>query len=250
MAAALVAASDGAIAVFYRPAVGAEPIRVSVREAAAVEFESVLPIRRVRAYRGARNFVGAWWLSTTNRHVTFESWCERDHLIAFDFDPHIVGIAAQPFRFEFTTTADRVACHTPDYFLRTADGDALVADVKPDELISDDDRLKFSGTAVLCDRAGWAYRRFCELPAVWAANLRWLAGYRHTRVKDNATAARAAKIVDRDPGITLGELAQLVGQPPVVVPTIFHMFWHHNLITDLAQQRLSMSARVYPGDRR
>jgi hypothetical protein len=35
--------------------------------------------------------------------VTFESWCERDHLIAFDFDPDIVGIAAQPFGFEFTS---------------------------------------------------------------------------------------------------------------------------------------------------
>ena len=40
-------------------------------------------------------------MSTTKRHVTFESWCERDHLIAFDFDASIVGIAAQPFEFEF-----------------------------------------------------------------------------------------------------------------------------------------------------
>ena len=98
----MVAASDGAIAVLYRTAVDAEPIRVSACDAAAVEFESVVPIRRVRAYRGGRNFVGAWWVSTINRHVTFESWCERDHLITFDFDPHIVGVAAQPFRFEFT----------------------------------------------------------------------------------------------------------------------------------------------------
>ena len=28
--------------------------------------------------------------------MTFESWCERDHLIAFDCDPDIVGVAAQP----------------------------------------------------------------------------------------------------------------------------------------------------------
>jgi hypothetical protein len=28
-----------------------------------------------------------------DRHVTFESWCERDHLIALDFDPDIIGIA-------------------------------------------------------------------------------------------------------------------------------------------------------------
>jgi hypothetical protein len=40
-------------------------------------------------------------MSTMKRHVTFESWCERDHLIAFDFDPGIVGVGSQPFRFEF-----------------------------------------------------------------------------------------------------------------------------------------------------
>ena len=32
------------------------------------------------------------WLATTNRHVTFESWCERDHLIVFDFNPDIIGV--------------------------------------------------------------------------------------------------------------------------------------------------------------
>ena len=41
--------------------------------------------------------LGEWWLATTNRRVTFESWCERDYLIEFDFDPEIVGVAAQPF---------------------------------------------------------------------------------------------------------------------------------------------------------
>jgi hypothetical protein len=93
MAAAVAAASDGACAMSYRTAVNAEPIRVSVRDAASVAFESAVPFRRVRPRRGHRNFVGGWWLATTKRHVTFESWCERDHLIAFDFDPNIVGIA-------------------------------------------------------------------------------------------------------------------------------------------------------------
>ena len=27
----------------------------------------------------------------------FESWLERDHVMAMDFDPAIVGIASQPF---------------------------------------------------------------------------------------------------------------------------------------------------------
>jgi hypothetical protein len=138
----------------------------------------------------------------------------------------------------------------PDYFLRTADGGGVVVDIKPDELIGDDDRLNFTGTAVLCQRVGWAYRRLGELPAVCSANLRWLAGYRHERVKGDSVAARAAQFVNCCPGITLGELVHEVGQPPLVVPTIFHMLWHHDLVTDVAERRLSMATAVYPGHRR
>lgn len=49
--------------------------------------------------------LGEWWLATTNRHVTFESFCERDYLIEFDFDPEIVGVAAQPFAVWLTGSA-------------------------------------------------------------------------------------------------------------------------------------------------
>ncbi|MDT5133936.1 MAG: hypothetical protein QOE41_3247, partial [Mycobacterium sp.] len=41
---------------------------------------------------GIANLVGPWWLATTKRHVMFESWCERDHLIAFDCDPEVIGV--------------------------------------------------------------------------------------------------------------------------------------------------------------
>lgn len=34
--------------------------------------------------------------ATTGAHVGFESWLERDHLMLLDFDPGVVGIAAQP----------------------------------------------------------------------------------------------------------------------------------------------------------
>jgi hypothetical protein len=85
--------------------------------------------------------LGHWWLATTHRHVTFESWCERDYLIAFDFDPDIVGIAVQPFRVEFTTHDGARRPHVPDYFLRTAEGGGSVIDIKPDDLIDAKDRI-------------------------------------------------------------------------------------------------------------
>lgn len=33
----------------------------------------------------------------TGGHVDFESWLERDHVMALDFDAAVVGIASQPF---------------------------------------------------------------------------------------------------------------------------------------------------------
>jgi hypothetical protein len=41
---------------------------------------------KVHSQRAA-DYRGDWWLATSKRHVTFESWYERDHLIALDFHP-------------------------------------------------------------------------------------------------------------------------------------------------------------------
>jgi hypothetical protein len=62
-------------------------------------------------------------------------------------------------------------------------------------------------TAALCDAVGWTYRRLGGLPDVLSANLRWLAGYRHDRVSDNAIVARVRQVVQHSPGISLRRLA-------------------------------------------
>jgi hypothetical protein len=93
-------------------------------------------------------------LATTKRHVMFESWCERDHLIAFDFDPEVIGAASQPFRLEFTTSEGPRCPHVPDYLLRNADGVGIVVDIRPEALIDAQDRLCFAGTAALVSPNG------------------------------------------------------------------------------------------------
>jgi hypothetical protein len=96
---------------------------------------------------------------------------------------------------------------------------------------------------------GWVYRRVGELPTVLGANLRWLAGYHHERVRDQPTVARIREVVDHYPEIAPGELAHAVGEPMLVFPKVFHMLWRHELVTDLSQRTLSLrtcSARA-PG---
>src|ERR1700722_3054233 len=60
-------------------------------------LEDALPVRSFQWAKGASHFPGLWWSSTTGDHVGFESWLERDHVMAMDFDPDITGIASQPF---------------------------------------------------------------------------------------------------------------------------------------------------------
>lgn len=114
------AVAHGVRVLSYRPGSSTDPVGVSACEASSIAFESVEPFRLVRPYRGGVTLLGEWWLATTNRHVTFESFCERDYLIEFDFDPEIVGVAAQPFAVWLTGSAGTVGEHVPDLFLRTA----------------------------------------------------------------------------------------------------------------------------------
>lgn len=233
----------GAAMLRYRPVDGAAEVPLPARNGGDVRFESVAPYRRVRSYRGQRNYCGDWWLATSKRHVTFESWCERDYLIALDFDQDVAAVTAQPFVLSFEASDGSLREHVPDFFVRTSSGVAVVVDVRPDNLIEAVDAEKFDATAELCAWHGWTYRRVGEMPSPWMDNIRWLAGYRHQRV-------RVASIVDAVCGVAgesampLGVLADQVGDRVVVLPTIFHMLWRQQLLTDLGVSRLSFRTTV------
>lgn len=47
----------------------------------AVQFEGVAPVRRVQAFRGQRNFAGAWWLAYRPVRMSGSSRAWSDHLM-------------------------------------------------------------------------------------------------------------------------------------------------------------------------
>ncbi|KAA0021456.1 TnsA-like heteromeric transposase endonuclease subunit [Antrihabitans cavernicola] len=205
-------------------------------------FESGRPVRALRTYKGQRNFVGEWWSATTGDHVGFESWVERDRLMELDFVRESVGIASQPFRLGLRV-GERAVAHTPDYFVRCGDGTGWVVDVRPDALVGEHDAAVFAATGRCCEAAGWRYTRVGELDPVFAANLRWLAGYRHRRCLDSAIAAVVAEVLAAAP-MPIGTLAERCGPPIVVLPTIFHLIWIHRIATDLGSVPLSLASVV------
>ena len=154
----------------------------------SIPFENVFPIRPAVAFKGQRNLAGLWWCVTNQRHVGFESWCERDQLMRLDFDSSVVGVSSQPFRITLPASLPQ-SSHVPDYFVRHADGTALVLDIRPDSRVKPADQAVFDATAQLCASVAWAYQRMGELPSTYRTNLQWIAGYRHPRCLHEPSAA-------------------------------------------------------------
>src|SRR5258708_6767265 len=104
-----------------------EPLAACATE----RFESALPVRPFYWARGSLHFPGSWWSSTTGDHVGFESWLERDHVMAMDFDPGIVGIASQPFSLHSQREDGRDPRDAPGLFAARADRCGRGGDVLP-----------------------------------------------------------------------------------------------------------------------
>ncbi len=165
------------------------------------------------------------------RHVGFESWLERDHLMLLDFDPATVAIASQPFWLSWRDEAGTAVSHCPDFFARRADGSAVVIDCRPVERRPDKDAAKFDATAVVCAEIGWRFDLVGATGPVLTANVRWLAGYRHPR--HSTAEVEAGLLVVFADAAPLVDGASLVGDPIAVLPTLFHLLWRGELVCDL-----------------
>jgi len=196
-----------------------ELVTADLSDAWAEHFESLPPVRVPRAFKSQRNFAGAWWFATTGTHVAFESWLERDHLMLLDFAPEVVAVAAQPFT-AVLPTASGPRKHTPDYFVRMADGTGVVIDVRPDRRAAKDAEM-FDATADACALVGWDYQRLGDIDLIFSANVRWLSGYRHPRCR-NMKVAEVLLDEAAASGHTVGTLACAVGDPVMVLPCLFH----------------------------
>ena len=211
-----------------------DQVRLPLADAWGLRFEDVVAVRRFAAYRGQRHLSGRWWSATLARHVGYESWLERDHVMALDFDPAVVGIASQPFWLSWPVDdwRGRSQSHAPDYFVRLGDGSGVVIDCRPERRRRPRDLVAFEMTRQACELVGWQYRLVGGLDPVVTANLRWLAGYRHPRHFLEPVVARL-RAVFAEP-VALMDGAQIAGDPIAVLPVLFHLMWRHELVTDLS----------------
>jgi hypothetical protein len=233
----------------FLPAVDGPISHVDRAELSLIPFEDAVPIRTAPNYKGQRNYTGEWWCATTERHVAYESWVERDFLMSADFDSDVVGIAVQPFTFRFFASSGSLREHTPDVFLRHPNGDATVVDVRPDARVDNDARDAFEAARRLCDEVGWNYCRTGEQPPIRAANLRWLAGYRNLRNRVAAVATSLISELETAGPTTISALARAAGDPVLVLPTLYHLMWTHEISVDASSTLLNMNTIVEAAQR-
>ena len=182
---------------------------------------SAVPWRSVRAHRGQRHLPGWYWSATTGGHVVYESRLELARLLLADFDPDVVGIAAQPF-----LVRDAERRHVPDFLLQRADGSVLIVNVKPAERLGDElvaEALAWAGR-VFCER-GWEHEVWSGADAQLLANVRFLAGYRRAALIEPAAGVEA--IWAAGTVLTIASAEAALGDVGVVDPrpVVLHQLW-------------------------
>lgn len=193
--------------------------------ALAVAFEDLDPVSAFPVVPGRRWGPGLWWSATTGRHVAAGSNAMRNQLMVLDRDPHVAGLAGRPVRLLWRNSRGLVRSWVPQLFARYRDGAALLADC-PSHAGSGGERALAAAQAVstACEQIGWSYRRLAPLDEVAAANLKWLAGYRHPRHRGRTGLLEA--VVDAFAGPRpLAEGVAAVGDPIEVLPVAFHALW-------------------------
>jgi hypothetical protein len=207
----------------------------------STRFECANPARSFPSYRGQKNFSGLYYAATMDTHVGFESWAERDVAMTLDFDPDVVAFASQPFWLIWTQDGDERR-HAPDYFARLADGTCVVIDVRADDRIEPRDAEAFAATDRACLEVGWMFRRMGGPDSTLAANVRWLAGYRHSRCYRSDVAEALLEVFTGGRPLISGALN--TGDPVVVLPVLYHLMWKHELVAELREGLLGAGSLV------
>ncbi|MGW6900319.1 TnsA-like heteromeric transposase endonuclease subunit [Streptomyces sp. NPDC054919] len=178
--------------------------------ATTVAFEELPPVSAFPVIPGRRWGPGLWWSATTGRHVAAGSNAMRTQLMVLDRDPEVTGLAGRPVRLLWREERGRVRSWVPQLFARYRDGTGLLADCPSHPEAGGERAVK----------------------AAEAANLIWLAGYRHPRNAGRPGLMPAVVEAFARPR-PLIEGAEAAGDPLEILPAVFHALWHGRVTADL-----------------
>ncbi len=226
----------GAVEAEFAGADGTLVQRRWVEAAVAVRFEQLQPVAAFPVVPGRRWGPGWWWSATTGGHVPHGSQAMCMQLMLLDRDPQVVGLSARPVRLIWRDPdSRRTLTWVPQVFARYADGRALLADCPATAEPAAGRAAR--ADAVLeaaCAAAGFTYRRLVPPDAVVAANVRWLAGYRHPRHRDAGGLEQAVLEAFAAPRPLMAGAAA-AGEVLTALPVLYHALWSGRLSADLSR---------------
>lgn len=226
----------GAVEAEFAGADGTLVQRRWVEAAVAVRFEQLAPVAAFAVVPGRRWGPGWWWSATTGRHVMHGSQAMCTQLMLLDRDPQVVGLSARPVRLIWRDPDSRRALSwVPQLFARYADGRALLADCPATAEPAAGRAAR--AAAVLeaaCAAVGFTYRRLVPPDKVVAANVRWLAGYRHPRHRDAGGLEQAVLRAFTTPRPLMAGAAA-AGETLSALPVLYHALWSGRLTADLSR---------------
>jgi hypothetical protein len=209
-------------------------VACAVRDLGSVPVAGCEPVRRFSWRRRQRHRPGLQFMVSTGRLHGFESLEERSLLLALDFTGSVEEILPQPFRLRLGVGAGEFREHTPDFLAVFGDGSRWLFDVRPAELVKEEDATCFAAAGEAALEAGWRY----SVVAGWRPHV--LAGI-------DALSAQRRDLEDRlglqdlllhavsaGPA-AFGDLAAATPLPAVARAHALHLLWRRRLGTDLSR---------------
>ncbi|WP_441247773.1 TnsA-like heteromeric transposase endonuclease subunit [Kitasatospora sp. McL0602] len=216
-----------------------------VRDLGSVPVLDSQPCRRFTWRARQRHRPGLEFMVSTGRQHGFESLEERELLRALDF-VRVREVLPQPFRLDFEHSGGRSA-HVPDFLALMPDGIWLF-DVRPADLVRDDDVLKFAATREAAAAAGWRYTVVTGWHPHVQGVLDALSARRRPRKDPLGLRAELLAAAGKGP-LPFGELVQATAWPELARTEAVHLLWHRRLGLDLASP-LGDRSLVWPAGRR
>lgn len=200
-----------------------EEVRECLAKVDVAALDRALPSRSFHAHRDQGHYSGLFWSSTTRTHVPFESLLEQARLWMADFDPSVIGIVAQPFRFE-TRRSRAHRRHVPDFLLTLDTGERLVVDVKPPRRAADPKvRALHQWTASLCRSVGLGYEVWTGADPIVLANIKFVAAARRMQVDPEELLPRLRSVLPAPFATAEQELSRAV---------LLALLWRNVVVAD------------------
>ncbi|MET9662352.1 TnsA-like heteromeric transposase endonuclease subunit [Streptomyces sp. NPDC006510] len=193
------------------------------RVAQEVALEGLLPMRDFPVRAGRRVAPGWWWSASTGRLVHYGFGAMRTQVMLLDQDPRVAAVACSPVELRWVDGEGALVVHVPHLMVRLRSSEGMLVDCVGGAGLSRRLSSVATGVAAAVRAVGWRYRVARPPDPVLAANVRWLAGYRHPRNGSPEDLEAVAACFGRPRPLADG--VRQLGDPLAMWPVVFHALW-------------------------